>query len=50
MAKTISTKVEYLKELANTLKLEMSEIKEQKEKKKQENKVKVAEKKHSIFE
>ena len=44
LAKTISAKIEYLKELIKTLKHDMTEIKEQKEKQKQENKIKVAEK------
>jgi len=44
LARTISVKTEYLKQLCRTLKRDMDSIKEQKEKQKQEQKVKVAEK------
>ncbi len=44
LAKTISTKIEYLKQLCRTLKHDLAGIKEQKAKQAQENKVKVAEK------
>lgn len=44
LAQTISTKIEYLKQLCRTLKNDLSGIKEQKQKQKQEKKVKVAEK------
>ena len=44
LAKTISTKIDYLKELAKTMKQDMVDIKEQSKKQTQERKVKVAEK------
>ena len=44
IAQTISTKIEYLKQLCRTLKNDLSGIKEQKQKQNQEKKVKVAEK------
>ena len=44
LAQTISMKIEYLKQLCRTLKHDMTNIKEQEEKQKQEKKVKVAEK------